>query len=88
MDTKSTGVISYLTLIGWFVAYFTGDRDGAKFHMNQSLVIYLFSLLGIIPCIGQLWLIFLLVCWIIGLIAAINGEEKEVPLIGSIRILK
>ena len=88
MDTKSTGVISYITFIGWLVAYCAGDREGAKFHMNQALVIYIFSLLGIIPCVGQIWGIFMLVCWIMGLVAAINGEEKEVPLIGSIRIFK
>ena len=88
MDTKSTGVISYITFIGWLVAYCAGDREGAKFHMNQALVIYIFSLLGIIPCVGQIWGIFMLVCWIMGLVAAINGEENEVPLIGSIRIFK
>ena len=88
MDTKSTGVISYITFIGWLIAYCAGDREGAKFHMNQALVIYIFSLLGIIPCVGQIWGIFMLVCWIMGLVAAINGEEKEVPLIGSIRIFK
>lgn len=88
MDTKSTGVISYITFIGWLIAYCAGDREGAKFHMNQALVIYIFSLLGIIPCVGQIWGIFMLVCWIMGLVAAINGEENEVPLIGSIRIFK
>lgn len=88
MDTKSTGVISYITFIGWLVAYCAGDREGAKFHMNQALVIYIFSLLGVIPCVGQIWGVFILVCWIMGLVAAINGEEKEVPLIGSIRIFK
>ena len=82
MDTKSTGVISYITFIGWLIAYCAGDREGAKFHMNQALVIYIFSLLGIIPCVGQIWGIFMLVCWIMGLVAAINGEENEVPLIG------
>jgi len=40
------------------------------------------------PCIGQIWAIFILVCWIMGLVAAINEDEKEVPLIGKIRILK
>jgi hypothetical protein len=30
----------------------------------------------------------MVVCWVMGLIAAINQEEKEVPLIGKIRIIK
>jgi hypothetical protein len=34
-----------------------------------------------------LW-VFLFVCFILGLIAACKEEEKEVPLIGKIKILK
>jgi hypothetical protein len=30
----------------------------------------------------------MLVCWIMGLISAINQDEKPVPLIGGIQILK
>ncbi len=88
MDTKTTSIIGYLTWVGWLIAFFTGDKEGAKFHLNQALVILLFSLVSIIPCIGWLWGIFMIVCWIMGFIAAINQEEKEVPLIGKIRILK
>ncbi len=88
MDTKTTSIIGYITWIGWLVAFFAGDKEGAKFHLNQALVILLFSLIAIIPCIGWLWGIFMLVCWVMGLIAAINQEEKEVPLIGKIKILK
>lgn len=88
MDAKTTSIVAYLTWIGLLIAILAGDKEGAKFHLNQALVIMLFSLLGVIPCIGWIWAIFMLVCWIMGLIAAINQEEKEVPLIGKIRILK
>ncbi len=88
MDKKTTSIVAYLTWIGLLIAILAGDKEGAKFHVNQALVIWLFSLLSIIPCIGWIWAIFILVCWIIGLIAAINQEEKEVPLIGKIRLLK
>ena len=88
MDAKTTSIVAYLTWIGLLIAVLAGDKEGAKFHVNQSLVILLFSLLSIIPCIGWIWGIFMIVCWIMGLIAAINQEEKEVPLIGKIRILK
>lgn len=88
MDAKTTSIVAYLTWIGLIIAVCAGDKDGAKFHVNQALVIFLFSLLGIIPCIGWIWAIFMFVCWIMGLIAAINQEEKEVPLIGKIRLLK
>ena len=88
MDAKTTSIVAYLKWIGLIIAICAGDKEGAKFHINQALVILLFSLLSIIPCIGWIWGIFMVVCWIMGLIAAINQEEKEVPLIGKIRIIK
>lgn len=88
MDAKTTSIVAYLTWIGFIVAVCAGDKEGAKFHLNQALVILLFSLLSVIPCIGWFWGIFMLVCWIMGLIAAINQEEKPVPLIGGIKLLK
>ena len=88
MDKKTTGIVAYLTWIGWLIALLAGDKEGAKFHINQALVILLFSLLSIIPCIGWIWGIFMIVCWFIGLIAAINEEEKSIPLLGNIRIIK
>ncbi len=88
MDARTTGIVAYLTWIGFLIAVLAGDKDGAIFHVNQALVIMLFSLLALIPCVGWIWGIFMIVCWIMGLIAAINEEEKEVPLIGKIRILK
>ena len=94
MDTKVTSIVAYLSWIGLIIALLAGDKEGAKFHINQALVIMLFSLvsfLSFIPVVGILvgiWSIFMFVCWILGLVAAIKQEEKEVPLIGKIRILK
>lgn len=88
MDTKTTSIVAYMTWIGFFVALLAGDKEGAKFHLNQALVILIFFIPVFIPCIGQIWGIFMIVCWILGLVAAINQEEKEVPLIGRIRLLK
>jgi len=96
MDKKTTGIIAYITWVGLIIAYFAGDKEGAKFHINQALVIWLGYIvsfvIGLIPFIG--WIlsavlsIFLLVCFILGLIYACQEEEKEVPLIGQIKILK
>lgn len=100
MDKKTTSWVSYVTFIGWIIAYLSGDKEGAKFHLNQSLVIWLGYLivfvankiLLFIPIIGWLAVlaayVFLLVMWVMGLIAAINQEEKELPLIGQIKLLK
>lgn len=88
MDSKTTSIVAYLTWIGLLIAFLAGDKEGAKFHLNQALVIWLFSLLSVIPCIGWIWAIFMFVCWIMGFVAAINQEEKPVPLIGGITIIK
>lgn len=88
MDKKVTGIVAYLSWIGLIIAFCVGDKEGAKFHLNQALVIMLFSLLSMVPLIGWIWGIFMIVCWFMGLIAAINEEEKPVPLIGGIKIIK
>lgn len=88
MNTKTTSIVAYISWIGLLIAYLAGDKEGAKFHLNQALVIFLFSLLSVIPCVGWIWAIFMVVCWIMGLVAAIKQEENEVPLIGKIRIIK
>ncbi|MCD7933828.1 MAG: hypothetical protein LUF77_00695 [Oscillospiraceae bacterium] len=87
MNKKVTGIIAYLTWIGLIIAFIMGDREGAKFHLNQALVILLFSLLGMIPLVGWIWSIFIFICWLIGLIAAIQDVEKPVPLLGKIHLL-
>ncbi len=89
MDKKVTGIVSYITWIGWLVAFFAGDKEGAKFHLNQSLVLMIAGIIcGIVPIIGWIAAIAVFVFQIIGLIYAIQGEDKEVPLLGKIQILK
>ena len=88
MDKRTTDIVAYLTWIGLLIALIFGDRENSKFHLNQALVIWLFGLLGVIPCIGWVWGIFCFVCAVMGFISAINGEEKEVPLLGQFKLLK
>lgn len=96
MDAKTTGIIAYLTWIGLLVAFLAGDKEGAKFHLNQTIVLLLAgvicSFVVAVPFIGWLvggvgW-IFLIICWFIGFIGACKGEENPVPLLGSIQLLK
>jgi len=96
MDKKTTAIVGYITWIGLIIAFCAGDREGAKFHLNQSLVITIACLiLGVVACIPVVgWIvcgvgeIFLLVCIIMGIVSAVKEEEKELPLIGKIKILK
>ena len=100
MDKKTTSWVAYVTFIGWIVAYCTGDKEGAKFYLNQALIVWLgyicisaaSMMIAFVPMLGGFVIgvanIFLFACWIIGLINAINQEEKELPLIGQIKILQ
>lgn len=99
MDKKATGIVSYITIIGWLVAYFAGDKEGAKFHLNQSLVLAIAEIIvsvassllagvKVVSILLSLVSLVLFVFWIMGLVAAIKEEEKEIPVIGGIKILK
>ncbi len=96
MNKKITSVVAYLTWIGLIIAFVAGDKEGAKFHLNQALVIWLagiiLGIVAVIPILG--WIvglvgsIFLFVCWIMGLVYAIQEQEKEVPILGKFKLLK
>ena len=96
MNKKITSVVAHLTCIGLIIAFVAGDKEGAKFHLNQALVIWLagiiLGIVAVIPILG--WIvglvgsIFLFVCWIMGLVYAIQEQEKEVPILGKFKLLK
>ena len=88
MDKKLTGMVAYITWVGLLIAFVIGDRDGAKFHLNQALVVWLLGLLTFIPCVGWIIGIAAFVFAVMGFISAFNGEEKALPLIGGIKLLK
>lgn len=95
MDKKITGIIAYIGWIGWLIAYLAGDKEGAKFHLNQAGVLalasVLVSVLAWIPIIrwltGILSLVVGVFC-IVGIIYAAQDQEKALPLIGGITLLK
>ncbi len=95
MDRKATGGVAYLTIVGWFGAYFAGDREAAKFHLNQALVVNLafivLWILGYIPIVRWfVWIIriLLFIMGVLGVIYAIQDQDKEIPLLGIIKLLK
>ena len=88
MDKRTTDMVAYLTWIGLLVALFLGDRENSKFHLNQALVIWLVGLLSVIPCVGWIVGIVAFVLAIMGFISALNGEEKALPIVGGIKLLK
>ena len=97
MSKKATDIVAYITIIGWLIAYFAGNKEESKFHLNQALVLdvaeIVLSLLarifgGVLGWIFSIIDIVLFILWIIGLVHAVKGEDKAVPILGGIQILK
>ncbi|MDT0646427.1 hypothetical protein RM545_06980 [Zunongwangia sp. F260] len=92
-EGKIAAIAAYITIIGTIVAYFINlDKKDpvASFHIRQALGTHLlFYLMGVLASmftgymIPTAFYIFVLVLWAYGLIIAIKGEQKEIPLVGN-----
>ena len=91
---KTMAIIAYITIFGLLIAFImNNDKKNtfAAYHIRQCVGLGAIGLasyiIGKVPFIG--WIISillsisLLVLWVIGLISAINGEEKPVPVLGE-----
>ena len=96
---KAFAILSYvLSLIGlpfFLVPLIMRNNTFALYHSKQCLMIWLFGLAGavlasllVVVCIGFLVYpvvgVFMLVFLILGLINAINGQAKPLPIIGGL----
>lgn len=97
-NAKTAAIVSYITFIGWLISYFALNKPKsslANFHLRQNLFLMIcavvfqiiaFTITIALPLIGILFSVAsvgFIVLWVMGLIAAINGEEKPMPLIGE-----
>lgn len=83
LNSRTIGIVSYLTWIGWIVAIICGDRnDGfVRHHLNQALVLNIISavcgvlarILGAIPVIRLLSGVVFGIIGIVMLVLAIMG---------------
>lgn len=97
MDEKTTGIISYLSLIGWIVALAVRKEktEYTSFHLRQMLgimllyigLIFFGIILGMISGFLSKIVSFLyvapVVLWVFGFVGAINNEKKLVPVVGE-----
>ena len=92
-NNKVMAVLCYLWIL-WLVPLFTDAKNDpfVKFHINQGIILSIFSVvvwvIGFIPVLGGIvsWVggVALLVLSIIGIINAVNMEEKPVPVVGTL----
>ena len=77
MNKKVTSILSYCTIIGWLIAYLAGDKENARFHLNQGLT------LGIVGLAFEI--VFGITGAVLGAIANIGGIVGGLfSLLGSI----
>jgi uncharacterized membrane protein len=94
-EDRTVAIVAYLTLLGFIAAVFLHGQKKTAFgayHLRQALGLVLtwlaVAVVSFIPVLGHfagsLCLIGLLALLVFGLIAAINGEEKPVPVLGAL----
>lgn len=97
MNNKTLSIVSYITLIGWLIAYFKGKEKAdslLKYHLRQALGLAIVSIIfnvaltiiaSIVPALSFLGIagLVIVVLWVMGIINAANGAEKPTPLIGK-----
>ncbi|MEX0998318.1 MAG: hypothetical protein WDZ45_14805 [Flavobacteriaceae bacterium] len=92
-DGKTIGIIAYITLIGWVVAFIMNSskkNEYANFHLRQmfglvllSIAISVLTMAVNLGLFGTILSVLLLVLWVIGFVGAIQGEKKLIPIIGE-----
>jgi uncharacterized membrane protein len=84
-NSKTYAIVAHIGWIGWILALVL-DKDKSRlsrFYIRQTLLLYLAAFVSMVPVVGWIVGLAVFVLWIISLIGAINGEEKEVPVIGK-----
>ncbi|TDQ77303.1 DUF4870 domain-containing protein [Sphingobacterium yanglingense] len=99
MSNKTLSILSYVTIIGWIIAYVKSKdiqpkSDLVSYHLRQGLGFFILSLVvnvalsiivTIIPTLAFLNYvgILLFILWVFGIINAVNEQKKPIPVIGA-----
>ena len=98
MNNKTLSIVSYITLIGWLIAYFSGKEQAdslLKYHLRQSLGLLITGcifnvvcavLIAIIPSLGFLSYVgyAFFAIMVFGIINASNEVQRPLPVIGKL----
>lgn len=99
MSNKTLSILSYITIIGWIIAFVKGKdlnpkSDLVNYHLKQGFGLFIFTfilniiLTAIVSAVPSLAFIsyigiLFLIIWVFGIINAVNEEKKPLPLIGK-----
>ena len=83
---KEVAIIAHITFIGFIIALIMNSSNKTEFgsfHLRQTLGLWLTLVVGgWIPFVNFLILPLGFIMWVVGLINAINGYEKPMPILG------
>ncbi len=96
---KIYGVLAYFSIGVLVPILFKMDVRFVRFHVNQGLVLFLaeallslvYGFVGGIPLLAMVVSVTRLLCvafMVLGMVSAVRGSEKPLPLIGRIHLVK
>lgn len=90
---KIVAIAAYFSVIGLIIAFILHSNNKTAlgaFHIRQSIGIILLAIVVVIVVTAiHIWVLTwiaqagLLVLWILGLISAVQGEMKPIPVLGE-----
>lgn len=78
---KAVAALSYVWILFLIPLLLKRKSEFAQFHAKQGMVLFLFSLLTIIPVLGQILFFALLIISVISIVKVTNGEWWKIPFI-------
>jgi uncharacterized membrane protein len=98
MSNKTLAILSYVTIIGWIIAFVKNNEQNPKndlvtYHLKQGFGFFILSIVvnvamtivvSIIPFLFFLNYVglLLLVLWVFAIINAANEQKKPIPVVG------
>lgn len=91
---KVIAIVMYIIPILFFLPLVMDEfkNDYCKFHANQALLIFLMYIIAsvlvftiIVPIV---FYIAAFIFFVMGIISAVNGTDKPLPIIGGIKLIK
>ena len=93
--TRLLSVISYITWIGWIIAFILSDKVTTQ-HVNQALALNIIGILisagnridsSIIHWAAGIIALIALILTIMGIVRAVQMSDKPLPIIGNFKLI-
>ncbi len=95
--TQVLSAVSYITWIGWIVAFILGDRTNrvVRQHINQALNLNIIGILvsagsrigGVIGWVAGIIALISLIFTIWGIVRALKQSAEPLPFIGNVNLI-